>query len=327
VKRIVFSSDDLPAGLSEEKRRKLWIDLYADLYSTPDVRFLEDRQFQVNFSFTVFGGVTVAQCDGTVNRVVRSANFDAEGPDICYLIVNRSPTRVAYQSRSRPEIVLGGGEMTLVSPTDVREARFDPDASRYDIVTIPRIRLQEKVGQVGDFLYQPSDAAQPAARLLRHYLDILGANDELNSQPELSAHIQATLVDLVSVVLNGSKNGTASSPERGLRAARVHAILAQINGGFSDPAFSPETIARKLGLSTRYVQDLLTATGASFTERVLELRLRQAETMLANPRYDQQKISDIALACGFNDISYFNRCFRARFGCAPTQYRNGPRQV
>jgi AraC-like DNA-binding protein len=35
------------------------------------------------------------------------------------------------------------------------------------------------------------------------------------------------------------------------------------------------------------------------------------------------KISDIAYACGFNEASYFNRCFRRRFGASPTQYRGG----
>ena len=32
-------------------------------------------------------------------------------------------------------------------------------------------------------------------------------------------------------------------------------------------------------------------------------------------------MSDIALACGFDELSYFNRCFRRRFGASPTQYR------
>jgi transcriptional regulator GlxA family with amidase domain len=33
------------------------------------------------------------------------------------------------------------------------------------------------------------------------------------------------------------------------------------------------------------------------------------------------KVSDIALACGFNEVSYFNRCFRRRFGASPLQHR------
>ena len=45
--------------------------------------------------------------------------------------------------------------------------------------------------------------------------------------------------------------------------------------------------------------------------------------MLANPRFDSMKVSDVAYASGFSEISYFNRCFRRRFGAAPSQYRNG----
>jgi AraC-like DNA-binding protein len=125
-------------------------------------------------------------------------------------------------------------------------------------------------------------------------------------------------------MLNGNKDTAAIAGERGLRAARVQAILAEIKAGYANPEFSADMVARKLGLSTRYVQDLLTVSGTNFTERVIELRLRHAQQMLADPRHDDRKVSDIALASGFNDISYFNRRFRARFGCAPTQYRGRP---
>jgi AraC-like DNA-binding protein len=43
--------------------------------------------------------------------------------------------------------------------------------------------------------------------------------------------------------------------------------------------------------------------------------------MLADRQHDKRKVSEIAYACGFNEVSYFNRCFRARFGTSPTQLR------
>ena len=49
--------------------------------------------------------------------------------------------------------------------------------------------------------------------------------------------------------------------------------------------------------------------------------------MLASPRYDGLKVSDIAYACGFNEVSYFSRCFRHRFGASPVQYRGGTEQA
>jgi AraC-like DNA-binding protein len=53
----------------------------------------------------------------------------------------------------------------------------------------------------------------------------------------------------------------------------------------------------------------------------LELRLQKARSMLVGTHHDHMKVSDIALACGFNEVSYFNRCFRRCFGASPTEHR------
>jgi transcriptional regulator GlxA family with amidase domain len=76
-------------------------------------------------------------------------------------------------------------------------------------------------------------------------------------------------------------------------------------------------------LSARYVQELLQETGYSFTDRIMELRLQKAHSMIGDPRFDRLKIGEIALACGFNEATYFNRCFRRRFGGSPLQFRGG----
>jgi transcriptional regulator GlxA family with amidase domain len=34
------------------------------------------------------------------------------------------------------------------------------------------------------------------------------------------------------------------------------------------------------------------------------------------------KVVDIAYDCGFGDVSHFNRCFRRRFGAAPSKFRD-----
>ncbi len=43
--------------------------------------------------------------------------------------------------------------------------------------------------------------------------------------------------------------------------------------------------------------------------------------MLADPRHQAKRIGEIAYACGFNEVSYFNRCVRRRFGLSPGEYR------
>ena len=88
---------------------------------------------------------------------------------------------------------------------------------------------------------------------------------------------------------------------------------------FTEPDFSAQKLAVAAGLSERYVNELLYEAGASFTSRLLELRLRRAAESLAQA--GERRISDIAFDCGFNDLSYFNRCFRRRFGLTPSAAR------
>jgi AraC-like DNA-binding protein len=108
---------------------------------------------------------------------------------------------------------------------------------------------------------------------------------------------------------------------RGLRAARRHEIVREIRACFADPEFSAQKLALRMGVTDRYVQDLLHECGPTFSQRLLELRLQRARTMLEDRRYDRLKVSEIANASGFNAIPYFNRCFRQRFGTTPTQFR------
>jgi AraC-like DNA-binding protein len=107
----------------------------------------------------------------------------------------------------------------------------------------------------------------------------------------------------------------------GLRGARIASVLAQISESFADQQFSTRVVAEKLGLSVRYVQDLLQGSGLSITDRIMELRLEKARALLTGDRQCSLKISDVAASCGFNELSYFHRSFRRRFGSSPAKFR------
>jgi AraC family transcriptional regulator len=61
-------------------------------------------------------------------------------------------------------------------------------------------------------------------------------------------------------------------------------------------------------------------TGTTPRQYLLRMRLRQAALRL---KRDSTKVIDIALDCGFRDVSNFNRAFRAEFGESPRSYRRG----
>jgi AraC-like DNA-binding protein len=55
---------------------------------------------------------------------------------------------------------------------------------------------------------------------------------------------------------------------------------------------------------------------------VLEQRLLRAARLLRDPLHRSRKVSDIAHVAGFNDVSYFHRTFRRRFGMTPSDMRH-----
>ena len=190
-------------------------------------------------------------------------------------------------------------------------------------ISLPRSSLPHLVTDADSLIALPFDPNQPALRLLQRYVEILLGPDGIDDDPLLAAHVETTLLDLIALALGAGRDAADMAAMRGLRAARLQAVLTEIKAGFADPAFAAHDVARRLGLSPRYIQDLLQESGASFSERVLELRLQKARAMLASLRYRHAQISQIAYACGFNQVPYFNRCFRRRFGAAPTEYRGG----
>lgn len=68
-----------------------------------------------------------------------------------------------------------------------------------------------------------------------------------------------------------------------------------------------------------FLRVFVAVTGVTPHQYLLRLRLRRAAVALTT---EQTKILDIATACGFGDVSNFNRAFRAEFGVTPRIYRS-----
>jgi AraC-like DNA-binding protein len=129
------------------------------------------------------------------------------------------------------------------------------------------------------------------------------------------------VVDLVALAFGATGEARETIDARGVRAARRKAVLDEISRGFTAPSFNIEHIAARLGISDRYVRQLLEETGKPFSALVLERRLEWARRLLADPRCLHLRVSDIAYEAGFSDLSHFNRSFRRRFGGTPSDVR------
>ena len=100
--------------------------------------------------------------------------------------------------------------------------------------------------------------------------------------------------------------------------ARVTRVLRSIER-HSDTDLGLGALAREAGLSRyHFLRTFERLTGLTPHQYLLRCRLREAATRLAA---EPAKILEIALDCGFGDVSNFNRAFRAEFGVSPRAYR------
>jgi len=135
---------------------------------------------------------------------------------------------------------------------------------------------------------------------------------------ELSVQLAAQTVQLSRNLL---PNRCAAPPAAAARVTRaVRAIERRPDAGLA-----LGSLAQEAGLSPfHFLRTFERLTGLTPHQYVLRARLREAARRLA---VEPGKVLDIALDCGFGDVSNFNRAFRAEFGVSPRAYRVGARRT
>ncbi|RWM75919.1 MAG: AraC family transcriptional regulator [Mesorhizobium sp.] len=317
--KTVFSSAHLPSNLSERDRFSLWQDIHvAEIWSV-EYGISENLPFEATIEAAAIGPVVLGQMSGTIKHATRKASNIADDDNDGYLLlINKADTVLAGAQVGR-DYDVGQGEAALVTAAEPLKM-IGSDKNVWMNVVIPRAILAHAFPRIDDRLAVKIDGQNEALGLLKRYCQFLEAGSPLVA-PELITHATETIVDLIGLATGAKGEAAESAGLRGLRAARLQAILAKIADNFANPQISAQRVAEELGLSARYVHDLLQETGISFAEHVLELRLQRAHKMLSQRHNDGMRVSEIALICGFSDISYFNRCFRRRFGYTPTGAR------
>ena len=101
-------------------------------------------------------------------------------------------------------------------------------------------------------------------------------------------------------------------------AVFLERCLREVEDNLSDSEYSVEQMQREIGMSRMQLHRKLKAmTNQSATEFIRNIRLQRAAQLL------QQKdvqVAEVAYDVGFNHLSYFAKCFKEKFGVAPSDY-------
>jgi DNA-binding response OmpR family regulator len=155
-----------------------------------------------------------------------------------------------------------------------------------------------------DYLAKPFDAAE-LQLIVRNHIE------ERRKMRERSSR---------GMILEPKYLSITSLDERFLRR-----VLDIIEKHMEDENFTIEELSKEVGYSqVQFYRKIKALSDQSPSQFLRTIRLKRAAAML------QQKsdtISQIAYGVGFNNLSYFNKCFKEEFGMTPGQYAAANQEI
>jgi AraC-like DNA-binding protein len=312
-----FSADALP----QRDRLPLIHDVFARAIARVDIEPLADHPIRWNGVMCALPGLRIISADISPVRMQRTGGLLADGDDDIGMVVPID-NPCTYKQLGR-EVTLHPGDAAVISNSDARRAVFSSGGRVFGF-SVPRKWLATMVPGIENMFARPLPNNTETLRLLRSYVGTIEQDGEFPS-PELWRLMVTHVHDLMALAIGASRDAAHVAVGRGLRAARLRAIKADIAKNFDRPGLSIGAVARRHDISPDYIGKLLRSENTSFTDLVLRQRLARAHGLLSDPQWHARSISAIAVAAGFGDLSHFNHAFRRAYGQTPSDIRNKAR--
>lgn len=300
-------------GLAKGPAYEAWREGICRGFCRLDVGPTDDNRIDCHNEFTLLHTVAIATPRGGSARFARTrALLDDGCDDLVLIFATRGTVQVTQGSKA---IEIRRGQMCLTEMNIVGSADLTQSGS-FTTTRFPR-RLLLQVAPSAEAQLARALGREPAlSTMIERYSALcteLAGDLDLPGQQAAAHH----LADLVGLVL-GSETKELIAGD-GVAKARLDLMKADVLKNLDNGRLTVEAVAKANALSTRQAQRLFASEGTTFSEFVLEQRLLLARRLLLHAQGTGRKVSDIAYTAGFNDLSYFHRSFRRKFGIAPAE--------
>jgi AraC-like DNA-binding protein len=313
-----FSTNATPA----KERADYWRESFGRQIVRVDFVPDSDVPLEAACTLRAMPGLRTVSLRMSPARLQRSRRLLADDEDdaVGILIAQRGKATTSQLDR---ELTMSAGDAFILLHGEA--AAMTHSTLGLESVLVPRNTLVPLVRDVEMAAMRPLPRDSEPLKLLTVYMKSIKEDLALAS-PAMRTLAATHVQDLMAMIIGASRDGAEIAGQRGLRAARLAAVKADVTAHLAQqPDLTLEDVAGRQGLGPRYIQKLFEADGSTFSSFLLEQKLAGARRMLTDARYATSTISAIAFAAGFGDLSYFHRMYRRRYGATPAETRNDAR--
>ncbi|MEZ5606856.1 MAG: helix-turn-helix transcriptional regulator [Burkholderiaceae bacterium] len=319
------SSSDLPTrGFSDALEAVMGRDVMGFDLRTPGGDSLDTFRFDGRYSI-LGSGAAYSHLAHTPLHYQRTPALMSDGLDELTLTASHSPHGGAVIGVGNTETAVPSGAVLLVSKTRAHEVVIPWDATTYTL-QIPRTALAPLLPTLEEaplHILTPGAPGADSAGLALAYAALVSEQGTLAGAPLAGAvhHLHELIASAI-----GAHHAAHLAPppddHPAHQAPRLALIQRSIHARLDQPGLGLDTIARLHHTTPRQVQRLFAAQGTCFSDYLADARLQRARALLASPAHRHRRVLDIALECGYDNISAFGRAFRRRFGITPSDVRD-----
>jgi AraC-like DNA-binding protein len=274
--------------------------------------------FRAGFAF--LGGTPnlgVTRSWGTPHKMIRDGSAE---PETHYFLGLTIHGRLITTFKGKEPQIWNRQVLSFGTPSLPFEQVIEPGAdgtSEVSLLRIARPLVDTLVRRLpGPALMIPTTGPGAlVAAYIRHLTPHMGGLDP-HALALFEQQLGALLAMAIDIHPDAQEIGRSA-----MRQAQLDRVLAYLDRRHTDPALTPEGVARTLGISVRYLHRLFEAHQGTFSQALLQRRLATAHRLLSSPMSKGKTVLELAFTAGFNSANAFYRAFRAAYGMTPKDAR------
>jgi AraC-like DNA-binding protein len=308
---LLLTTDDV----APRDRAPAWRDWVFRHFGGLESDLYGDSDFDGHMAASHAGEVILTKLEANRHRVLRSPHL-ARSSETGYLkIVAPWQGSATVEQNGRQACARRGG--WVIYDTTGSYAIANPEPVEHLIVMLPKQGMAERGVRLDDLMARHVGGASGISRVALETMR--STYQELPHMSEEAARGAGELImQLVRLSLQ-ELGGQESAVTQ--RAALKDRIRDHVLRHLGDPQLSIDGIARALNCSRRLLYNAFSGDADTLAAYIQRQRVQACAREMGEDARGVRPITEIALSCGFNNLSHFSRVFREHMGMSPSEYR------